>query len=286
MNDTTATDITAWIGRKATEHDVVTLASLDRLAATFDRDDPPYRPGDPVPPMWHMMYFPMLARLSELGADGLPERGGILPPIPLPRRMFAGATTTYHQPLRAGDAIRREGEIASIVEKQGRSGALVFVKTVLKIYRESGDHAITEEQDIVYRELDTSGQAPKPVASALPKPDWRRTISPSPVMLFRYSALTFNNHRIHYDHPYTTQEEGYPGLLVHGPLIATCLAELVRDSAPERTVRTFAYRAMSPLFATSDFEVVGAPDDDVGGCRVEALTPGGAVAMAATVAFA
>ncbi|MEQ8697806.1 MAG: MaoC family dehydratase N-terminal domain-containing protein, partial [Bauldia litoralis] len=198
---------------------------------------------------------------------------------------FAGAKTTYHRPLRAGDEIRREGVIESIVEKQGRTGPLVFVKTVLKIHGEDGEHAVTEEQDVVYRELDTSGQTPPPVPSEISEPEWRRTISPSPVMLFRYSALTFNNHRIHYDQPYTTQEEGYPGLLVHGPLIATCLAELVRDSAPDRTVHSFAYRAMSPLYATSDFELVGAMDPGGEGCRVEAIGPDGGVAMAATVAF-
>ncbi len=285
VNTDGQTDMQAWVGRRSTEHDLVTLASLDRLADTFDRGDPPYQKGDPVPPMWHMMYFPMLAPLSKLGVDGLPEKGGLLPPIPLPRRMFAGAKTTYHQPLRAGDAIRREGEIASIVEKQGRSGALVFVKTVLKIYNEDDSHAVTEEQDVVYRELEPTGQAPAPVPSDIADPDWRRTISPNPVMLFRYSALTFNNHRIHYDHPYTTQEEGYPGLLVHGPLIATCLAELVRDSAPDRSVHSFAYRAMSPLYATADFELVGAMDPDGSGCRVEAIGPEGGVAMAATVAF-
>lgn len=285
MSDSEQSDMQAWVGRTSTEHDLITLASLDRLGATFDRGDPPYRKGDPVPPMWHMMYFPMLAPLSELGVDGLPERGGLLPPIPLPRRMFAGAKTTYHQPLRAGDEIRRDGVIESIVEKQGRTGPLVFVKTVLKIHGENGEHAVTEEQDVVYRELDTSGQTPPPVPSEIAEPDWRRTILPSPVMLFRYSALTFNNHRIHYDQPYTTQEEGYPGLLVHGPLIATCLAELVRDSAPDRTVHSFAYRAMSPLYATSDFELVGAMDPGGAGCRVEAIGPDGGVAMAATVEF-
>ena len=273
-----------WIGAREKATDVVSVASLERMSATLDRDDPPWREGDPVPPAWHSMYFPTVARRSGLGPDGHPERGGFLPPVALPRRMFAGARTVYHQPLRAGETIRREGEVVDIQTKTGKSGELVFVLIRYRIFGADG-LALDEEHDIVYRDDAAPAKTPSKPDATIAEPDWRRTITSDPVTLFRYSALTFNGHRIHYDRTYATGVEGYPGLIVHGPLIAIHLAELCRDNTDDRSLRRFAFRARRPLFDTAAFEVVGALDGDGNGCRLEALDPEGAVAMTAEATF-
>ncbi len=278
-------DLRNWIGSREEATDTASLGSLQRMSATLDRDDAPPRHGDAVPPQWQAMYFPAVARRSALGPDGHPDRGGFLPPVPLPRRMFAGARAVYHRPLRAGEVIRREGKVADVTRKTGASGELVFV---LVRYRIFGSHglAIEEEHDIVYRDLAAPAKTSSKSKTSIVKPDWRRTIKPDAVTLFRYSALTFNGHRIHYDRRYATEEEGYPGLLVHGPLIATYLAELCRDNAVDRSIRRFAFRARRPLFDTAAFEVVGALDSTADSCRLEAIDPEGAVAMTAEADFA
>ncbi|MDJ0951981.1 MAG: MaoC family dehydratase N-terminal domain-containing protein [Alphaproteobacteria bacterium] len=274
-----------WTAAPETLTDRVTLASLERMSATLDRADPPWQTGDPVPPLWHLMYFPAVAPRSTLGPDGHPERGGFLPPIALQRRMFAGARTVFHRPLRAGEAIRREGEVASIEPKEGRSGALVVVLVRFHIHGEDG-LALEEELDLIYRDGAAPARTRTKSDPAIAAPDWRRTITPDPVTLFRYSALTFNGHRIHYDRTYAMEEEGYPGLVVHGPLIATYLAELCRDNTDDRPLARFGFRARRPLFDTAPFEVTGVMDPDGRGCHLEALDPDGAVAMTAEASFA
>ena len=269
-----------WIGSREEATDIASLGSLQRLSATLDRDDAPPRQGDAVPPLWQAIYFPAVARHSALGPDGHPDRGGFLPPVPLPRRMFAGARAVYHHPLRAGEAIRREAEVADVTRKTGASGELVFVLVRTRIFGSRG-LAIEEEHDIVYRDLAAPAKTSSESKTSIAEPDWRRTIEPDAVTLFRYSALTFNGHRIHYDRRYATEEEGYPGLVVHGPLIATYLAELCRDNLTDRSIRRFAFRARRPLFDTAAFEVVGAIDAAGDSCRLEAIDPGGAVAMTA-----
>jgi 3-methylfumaryl-CoA hydratase len=168
-----------------------------------------------------------MARHSEIGPDGHPKRGGFLPPVPLPRRMWAGSRLTFVQPVRVGDALTRESRILDVSGKEGRTGHLVFV-TVRHDYSLASGLAITEEHDIVYRDNPQPGQpAPKPTPAPTDS-QFSREIVPDPVLLFRYSALTFNGHRIHYDRSYVTEVEGYPGLIVHGPLIATLLLDLLR----------------------------------------------------------
>ena len=278
----TASDFSDWIGRREETEDVATLASVAGMIATLDRDDAAPRLGDPVPPLWHWMYFAPKARHSELGPDGHPLRGGFMPPVPLPRRMFAGGRATFHAPIRIGDEIRRQGEIAKVTRKQGRGGELVFVTVSYRITTPAG-LAIEEEHDIVYRDAPTPGVEPArtaPQAHEARDGDWRRTVTPDPVMLFRYSALTFNGHRIHYDQPYVTGVEGYPGLVVHGPLIATLLADLSRDESG-RPLRRFSFRARSPLFATAPFTVSGQLGDDGRSCAVAAIDADGAAAMTA-----
>ena len=274
-----------WVGSRESVSDIASIASLTRMSATFDHEDPGWQEGDPVPALWHFMYFPPVARGSALGPDGHPARGGFLPPIPLPRRMFAGARTTYHRPLKAGETIRREGAIARIDEKPGKSGTLVFVLIRYQIF--GGDElAIEEEHDIVYRDVAAPAKTTQVAQSTVPNPEWRRTITPDPVTLFRYSALTFNGHRIHYDRSYATGVEGYPGLVLHGPLIGYYLIDLCRNNTADRTIGSHSFRARRPLFDTEPFEVVGAPIDGGSGALLEARDPEGVPAMTLQVEFA
>ena len=245
-----------WVGREETARDVVTAAPLAGLAATLDRDDPPPTAGDVVPPLAHWLYFLPRHRQSELGPDGHARRGGFLPPVPLPRRMWAGGRLEFVQPLRVGDAIVRRSRIVDVRHKHGRSGDLVFVVVRHEVSRE-GRVALTEEHDIVYRDA-TQADAAAPAGTPAAHPaTWQRDLTPDDVLLFRYSALTFNGHRIHYDRRYATTVEGYPGLVVHGPLQATLLTDLVRRALPGATIARFAFRAVRPLFDTGALRVCG-----------------------------
>ena len=244
-----------WISRTETRSDVVTPVPVAALAAILDRDDPPPQPGDPLPPLWHWLYFLPRPRQSELGPDGHAKRGGFLPPVSLPRRMWAGGRFEFHHPLRIGDPIIRNSRIVDIKHKQGRTGELVLVLVRHEISNPQGV-ALTEEHDIVFREAGVNASAPPPAPTDA---TWQRVIHPDDVLLFRYSALTFNGHRIHYDRRYTTEVEGYPGLVVHGPLIATLLLDLHRRSLPEAPVNRFEFRAVSPLYDTAPFTICGKP---------------------------
>jgi 3-methylfumaryl-CoA hydratase len=249
-----------WIGRSETRCDQISPTPLTALSATLDRDEPPPQPGDPLPPLWHWLFFLPIHRQSELGLDGHPVRGGFLPPVPLPRRMWAGSRLDFHQPLGVGESITRTSRIVNVTHKEGRTGPLVFVLVRHEIAGGSG-LAIAEEHDIVYRGHAQPGQATPEPPAAPAGPVWQRTIYPDDVLLFRYSALTFNGHRIHYDRRYATATEGYPGLVVHGPLLATLLVDLLRRSMPGSQVLRFEFRAVSPLFDTAPFSVCGAPND-------------------------
>jgi 3-methylfumaryl-CoA hydratase len=247
----------SWIGRHEVAQDSVTPVPIAALSATLDRDDPPPRPGDPVPPLWHWLYFLPLHRQSELGPDGHARRGGFLPPVPLPRRMWAGGRLRFYAPLQIGDAISRISTIADIALKHGRSGPMVFVTVRHDI---SGPHgrALTEEHDIVYRDMPDDDDAPPAPRAAPEDGPWRRDILADPVMLFRYSALTFNGHRIHYDRQHVTEVEAYPGLVVHGPLIATLLLDLLRRHSDAK-LAAFRFRAIRPIFDNTRFTTCGAP---------------------------
>lgn len=245
-----------WIGREETRVDQATAAPIAAMSATLDREDPEPKPGTEVPPLWHWLYFLPLDPMSDVGPDGHPKRGGFLPPVPLPRRMFAGGRFEFHQPLKIGETITRTSRITDITGKEGRSGMLVFVTVRHEIASTTGV-ALAEEHDIVYRE-NPRAYAPVPTPTPAPTGEtFSREIVPDPVLLFRYSALTFNSHRIHYDRPYVTEVEGYPGLIVHGPLIATLLVDLLRRSLPEAKVARFSFRALRPLFDIHRFTVCG-----------------------------
>ena len=271
-----------WIGRTEAREDVVAADRVAAMAATLDLDVGP-RPGEALPPGWHWMFFNTrgAARARDIGADGHPRRGGFLPDVPLPRRMWAGGRLAYSErAIRVGEAIRRSSEIAKVDVKQGRSGTLVFVLVRHRI-EGAGGGSIEEEHDIVYRDAPQAG-APAPTPPAAPAGAvWTKTISPDPVLLFRYSALTFNGHRIHYDQPYVTQVEGYPGLIVHGPLISTLLLELLRQEQPDRRLVRYSFRAVSPLFDTAAFSVNGAAGEG-DSARLWAAGPQGQLAMEAT----
>ena len=248
-----------WIGRTETHLDRATAAPIAALSATLDRDDAEPRPGSDVPPLWHWLYFLPLARQGDIGPDGHAKRGGFLPPVPLPRRMFAGGRLEFHHPVRIGDDITRSSRIVDVSGKEGRSGTLVFVTVRHEISNDIGV-ALTEEHDIVYRE-NPRPDAPVPKPQPAPVGEaFSREIVPDPVLLFRYSALTFNGHRIHYDRSYVTGVEGYPGLIVHGPLIATLLVDLLRRNLPQARVRRFSFRAMRPLFDIHRFTVCARPE--------------------------
>lgn len=274
-----------WIGKKNIEEGaVITAASVAGMNASLDRSDPYPEIGTELPPLWQWMLFAPIARASELAVDGHPAKGGFMPPIELPRRMFAGARLKFHQPLKVGDTVRREQEFTSITPKEGRTGPLVFVTLKNSLFGPDG-LAIEEEQDIVYREEAKPGEQPPPAKKVEEEFAWRKTITPDPVLLFRYSALVFNGHRIHYDRNYAMEEEGYPGLVVHGPLIATILVELCREKAAGRTITGFNFRSMAALYDTASFDVVGNPSEDGNSCRLLALAPDGSAAMEASATF-
>lgn len=251
----------AWQGRSETLHDDITAAPMRALSATLDRDDAAPAAGTRLPELWHWLYFLPHHRQSEIGADGHAKRGGFLPPVPLPRRMWAGGRLQWEagNPLRVGDATRRVSTIASVTHKTGRSGELVFVLVRHEVHNARG-LALTEEHDIVYRAAAAPGEAAPTPTPAPTDATFSRTLVPDDVLLFRYSALTFNGHRIHYDRRYVTEVEGYPGLIVHGPLIATLLVDLLRRERPDATLSRFEFRAVRPTFDIAPFRLHGRPD--------------------------
>jgi 3-methylfumaryl-CoA hydratase len=240
--------------------DTIDLATVAAMSATLDLDAAP-APGDPLPLLWHWLYFWPVARQSALGEDGHAAKGGFLPDLGLPRRMWAGGRLRFVQPVRVGQLATRASRVVAIEQKEGRSGRLAFV-TVKHEIRDGNELQIEEEHDIVYRDAPTAG-APAPATMAAPENAmWQRSIVPDEVLLFRYSALTFNGHRIHYDRDYVTSVEGYPDLVVHGPLIATLLIDLLRRSLPDATVLDYSYRAVRPTFLGNPFYVCGKLAED------------------------
>ena len=244
---------TAWIGRTQESQEELSTLLVSRLAATLGEPAP--AAGEALPPLWHWAFFQDAVPEAGLGADGHPARGGFLPPADGRNRMWAGGRLEFHEPLLVGWQASRVTTILKVEEKHGRTGALLFV-TLRHDYLQDGRLALREEQDIVYRE-------PSPPrlggTEALPEGAWREAVEPSPVLLFRYSAVTFNGHRIHYDWPYVTGAEGYPGLVVHGPLIATLNLRAFCRANPQARLRRFAYRGLRPLISPEPFELGGRP---------------------------
>jgi len=273
-----------WIGRSEERVDTATAAQLAGLSATLDHDDPYPVAGVPIPPAGHWLYFLSRTRQSGLGADGHGHRGEFLPPVELPRRMWAGGRIEFFNAIHVGDAIKRISTIKNVSHRQGKTGDLVFVVVRHEIFGPDG-LSVREEHDIVYRgEADPGAPAPKPQPVS-DDGQWVREIRPDPILLFRYSALTFNGHRIHYDLKYATEEEGYPGLIVHGPLMATLLMDLAMREYPDRALRKFSYRAVSPVFDTGAFTVNGKPGGSVNSAELWIANEDGALAMKADAEF-
>ena len=272
-------DWMAWIGRTELVEDNICLAQAIAAAVTLEPPSGVPTADSPLPPLWHWFYFLPRAPQSQLGSDGHPQRGGFIPPIPYPRRMFAGARIRFHHPLRIGQPARREGVIRNITQKSGRSGPLAFVTVGYQTYQNEM-LCIEEEQDIVYREPGAPVPAPTPVELPPVNDAITRTVVPDPRLLFRFSALTFNAHRIHYDRPYAQHEEGYPGLVVHGPLVAVLLMELARHHT-SRPIIGFSFRSQAPLFDLAPFRLLARPNGDR--IDLEAQGPDGTTALSATV---
>ncbi len=274
------------IGRKTVAHDVISVAQVQKLMATLNRDDPAPKLGDPVPNGWQHIFFAKYPPSNDLGPDGMaPEvEGG--PGDPLPQRMYAGNDMRFFKPLRIGETARRETSLASLTPKEGRSGKLVFVTHRVEVYGEDG-LVMEDDTNLVYREEDKEGRAAPPPGKPGPEDaTWKREITVNPVMLFRFSATTFNPHRIHYDYPYTTGVEGYPGLLVHGPFTAIWLMELARENNPGATMTGFEMRAKAPLFANQPITLLGEPSGDGKACELWAVSHEGILAMEASASFA
>jgi 3-methylfumaryl-CoA hydratase len=253
------------------------------LCATLDRNADASA-GMDLPPLWHWLYGLPRAAQRDIGADGHPRVGGFLPPVPLPRRMWAGSRVAWRTPLLVGDEVQRTSTVAAVSHKAGRSGDLVFV-LVRHEWSSKRGIALSEDQDIVYR---AAAQPGDPTPALQPAPAdaiWSREIVPDPVLLFRYSALTFNGHRIHYDRPYATQVEGYPGLVVHGPLLATLLMDLARRECLQARFSNFSFKAVRPMHDLHPFRVCGKPSADGRSALLWVQDHEGWVTMQAEVLF-
>lgn len=258
-------DYREWTGRTEETRDVIRPWPAEALHATLDRPGDPPLKGDALPLFWRQLYFLEAKRRSDLGRDGHPGRGtGLIPPIDAPRRMWAGGRLTFARPLKIGAAATKLSSVKSVTRKQGRSGPLTFLTLRHEVLTADG-LAETEEQDLVYLNDPRPGAAKPAAPEARQDEQWRRVWTMDPTALFRYSALTFNGHRIHYDLDYCREVEGYDGLVVHGPLLATLMLELAREQGPDRRVAAFAFKAASPVVHTEAFEVCGAPMTDAEG---------------------
>jgi len=270
----------AAIGRTETVEDTIAPFQAAALGATLDREDG-LRAGDPLPPLWHWVYFHRIVPTRDLADNGHAKQGDFIPEMPLPRRMFAGARLTFGRPLTIGERARRTSTIADIQWKRGASGELVFMRVRNELRGDAGG-SVTEEQDIVYRAPLQPGAAERARRTATRDPPWQREFRANEMMLFRYSALIFNAHRIHWDRPYAVQREGYPALVVHGQLVATLLADLVRRES-DRALHAFRFRSLRALFDDRPCRLCGVPD--AAGADLWAEDETGATAMEAHADF-
>lgn len=270
-----------WIGKSRQIFDIVDLATCQRMAATLDQQAT-FKEGDALPPLWHWCFFHLPQQTADLDRDGHAVRGDFLPPVALPRRMWAGGRLNYYQDIPIGGKVRKTSKIKSIKFKQGQSGELCFV-TVEHRYVHQATTCLVEEHDIVYRQQSLPGGAAKKPQQAEMQAQWSRKITPSSVMMFRYSALTFNGHRIHYDRDYCRDVENYPGLVFHGPLTATLLLDLAIANNPQKILKSFEFRAVSPVFDTAPFTIRGENTGKTS--ELQAVLDDGVLAMTAQATF-
>jgi 3-methylfumaryl-CoA hydratase len=275
-------DYASWIGRSRSMTDVILPAQAVKLAATLDCAPPPLTTGDPLPPGWHWCYFHEVTPLSGIGRDGHQALGEFLPPVDLPRRMWAAGDIEITQPLSLGETVEKVSTIEAVDEKQGRTGKLVFVRVSHRLTGSNGAD-MREVHQIVYREA-PAADAPAPPPQMPPhEAEWSRDMTAGPVQLFRYSALTFNSHRIHYDVDFCRNEEGYDGLIIHGPLTATMLMEVARELEPARALKAFSFRAVSPLTHVHPFSLHARHTED--GMALWACNHRGELAMTANASL-
>jgi len=270
-----------WVGREQASEQTIDPFPARALAGLLDRPQAPAE-GDPLPLPWHWLYFLDTPMRSQIGMDGHPQRGGFLPPVPLPRRMWAAGRMQAQAPLVIGRQARKVSTVRRVDLKNGKTGPLVFV-TVEHVLSQEGRTCVVEEQNIVYRE---APEAPVALPPGEPAPEgaaWDRLVTPDPALLFRYSALTYNGHRIHYDRDYATRVEFYPALVVHGPLLATLLLDLVQRERPEAPIASFSFRALRPAFDDAAFHVCGSPTATA--ADLWTRDTGGCTGMQATVNF-
>lgn len=245
MNNIDLDYLRTWIGKSRRDEDLISCRHAGLMAATVDYPAPEnITDGESLPPLWHWTCFLEGAPSRELGPDGHPARGGFMPPVALPNRMWAGGRVIFHAPVRIGSTVRKESSILNVAHKAGRSGDLVFVTLLHELKSLQDELLIREEQDIVYKGSTPPGQLPGAPAVEH-SAQFTRTYTPTSTTLFRYSALTFNGHRIHYDADYCRKTEGYQNLVIHGPLNATMLAGYAEEICGSR-LRSFSYRGLSP----------------------------------------
>jgi len=273
-----------WVGRTETDRQLIDTRTIAQMAGTLGLDRV-FTVGDVLPMPWHWLFFTPVPHAALTGDDGHPVRGGFLPPVLLPRRMWAGSQVSCHQALRVGDTVNRVSRVKKVTAKSGRTGQLVFVTVEHQIYSESEELLITESQDLVYRE---PGTIPTTTTNTSPDPykpplavQWSESVVPDPVLLFRYSALTFNGHRIHYDRDYAVNVEGYPGLVVHGPLTVSMLLKLMYRHLGDVGIKSFSFRGSRPLFDTDAFSLEGGISQNI--VKLWALTPSRHLAMSLDV---
>ncbi|MEN1579699.1 hypothetical protein AAIH51_15190 [Pseudomonas aeruginosa] len=248
----------SWIGCQQVVEDPLPVFPARALAAALSREQLPEQ-GDSLPPSWHWLHFLETPSGSGTGVDGHPLKGGFLPPVPLPRRMWASGQLQIEQPLSIGVPAQRQSRVATVELKEGRSGSLVFV-TLEHLLFQRGECRIRELQHLVYRDAPSAAAPLPPGQLPVAESQWERVLNADPVLLFRFSALTYNAHRIHYDRDYAMQEEFYPGLVVQGPLLATSLLELAIEHTAPDAVRDFEFRAMRPTFAPGPIRLCGRRD--------------------------
>ena len=276
-------DLDSWIGKTQEIATVISAETANLMQVTLNRD-PEFNNGDELPPAWQWLYFHEPVRADMLGVEGHAELGQFMPPVSFggdqpPRRMWAGGSISFERPIIIGEPATKRSTVKSITPKEGRSGKLVFVVVEHEISID-GERCLLEEQSIVYREpVQSTGVQSRPV-DAVEEGEFSAEYTPDPIMLFRYSALTFNGHRIHYDVDFCREHEGYPNLVVHGPLTATLLLDLFYHRFPEKRIGTFSYRGRSPLFVPNRFKVHGRPDG-----KVWATNHEGGLAMTAEVIY-
>lgn len=272
-------EFTDWIGRVTSSEERIDRWPSMGLAATLDFQTPP-KDGDEILPLGHWMHFPPAAPHSRMGLDGHPQRGDFLPPLRQPRRMWAGSAIEFLAPITIGSTVRKSSRIADIAEKTGNTGPLVFVK-VENEYEVGGQTVLTETQSLVYRDDPAPGETPPPAKPAPTNAAWSAQHNPDSVLLFRYSAVTFNAHRIHYDESYAKGVEGYPGIIVHGQLTATLMLQAFLKHNPGSRPRAFSFRAVKPLFSGAPLFVEGAATEVAGTYKLWARNEAGDLSMTA-----